>query len=114
MQYLHANYLNSKWTWDPTLQCLHSKTKTHIQLGTQPCNICISILKRTLDMGSNLAIFASQIKTHIGLGFQPNVIFTLQTKTHSKHGTQPNAILTFQTKTHIRLGTHSYNTHIYD
>ncbi len=55
-------------TWDPTLQHLHSKIETHIQHGTQPCNICISILKHTLDMGSNLAIFVFQIKTLIGLG----------------------------------------------
>jgi len=62
---------NTYWTWDPTLQYLHSK------------------LKHTLDMGPNLAILTFQTKTHTRLGTQQNAMLTFQTKTHTKPKTQP-------------------------
>jgi len=46
LQYLHANYLNPHWTWDPTVQYPHTN------------------FKHTLDLGPDHSILESKTKTH--------------------------------------------------
>jgi hypothetical protein len=64
---------NTNWTWDPTLEYLHSKLKHTLNLGpnqvqylhqtkihtkprTQPCNTYIPKLKHPLDYSYNTHI----------------------------------------------------------
>jgi hypothetical protein len=71
LSYLHANYLNPRWTWDPTIQYPHTNFKHTLNFGP---NLAILTSKTKTLISRNLVIYNQSLYNYIRLGAICNYI----------------------------------------